>query len=107
MKQHLDIKKKLEKELEKSKKQLDKKVKFYKSNAKKILKRQTIIGKDYLTDEEIINDDKFERARLSIEKAKVEAKKDTATEIVGSKFQTDDWYTKQRRKINEQAFGKK
>jgi len=107
IKLHNDIKTKLEKELEKAKKKADKKIKFYKSNAKKILERQKVIGKNYLTDEEILNDDKFERARLSIEKAKENKTKDTASEIVGSKKRTPEYYDKKRREIDDIAFGRK
>jgi len=107
IKLHNDVKEKLEKELEKAKKKADKKIKFYQSNAKKILERQKLIGKNYLTDEEILNDDKFERARLSIEKAKENKNKDIATEIVGSKKKTLEYYDKKRKEIDDIAFGRK
>jgi len=113
IKQHLDeskksnnTQKKLEAELAKVKKNTDKKIKFYQENAKKILERQEIIGKDYLTDEEIVNDDKFERARLSLEKARAKTNKDTASEIVGSKINDDGYYRKIKKQIDDVAFGR-
>ena len=63
-KELVEAKKKLNTKMEKAVKKLETKVEFYKENAKKILERQTVIGIDRLTDEEILNDDKFERAKL-------------------------------------------
>lgn len=106
VKQHIETKKALEKAMKQITKKLEKQIKFYKENAKKILERQSIIGTDNLTDEEIVNDDKFERAKLEIETARFKASKDTASEIVGSKIKVDSYYKKLRSEIDDVALGR-
>lgn len=93
-------------ELNKANKQIETKVEFYKANAKKVIERRAIVGEG-LTDEEIINDDKFERASLELENAKFKTENKVADEIVGSKRKDDGYYSKMKDKINEVAFGKK
>ncbi len=105
-KELVEAKKKLNTEMEKSIKKLEKKVDFYKENAKTIFERQSIIGTDNLTDEEILNDDKFERAKLEIETAKLRVKNDTASEIVGSKTHDKGYYNKVQKEIDDVAFGR-
>lgn len=83
----------------------EKKVKFYKENAKKIYDRQKELGnfaKD-LSDEDIINDDKYEKAQLK--KQVDEGKKiETASETVGDKNTKKDEYAKIRKEIDKNAF---
>jgi len=92
-------------ELNKANKQIEEKVAFYKANAKKVIERRAIVGEG-LTDEELINDDKFERASLELENAKFKTKNQVADEIVGSKRKDDGYYTKMKEKIDDVAFGK-
>ena len=63
-----------------------------------------------LTDEEVLDDLKFENAQLkkklankTIEEENVEI----ASEIVGDKTKDGDYYSKTREKINKKAFPKK
>ncbi len=125
VKKHLELKKELEeakkqaeqkveaqkqktiKETVKVTKELENKVEFYKENAKKIVDRQLIIGKETLSDEDIINDDKFEKVNLQLELAKIKSNDNTATEVAGSKINTPTEDAKNRKKINDIAFGNK
>lgn len=94
VKQYVDYKQDAEKQIE-----------LYKSHARTLIERRSIVG-DCLTDEELMNDDKFNLAKLELEHAKVTANTQTADEIVGAKKQDKGYYTKMKKKINEVAFGK-
>ena len=96
------------KELETVKAEKAGKIKFYKENAKKIHDRKVELGdfgKD-LSDEDITNDDKFEKAQL--EKQLAENKNiETASEKVRGKTTKTDNYAKIRKQINKNAFPSK
>lgn len=90
-------------------KAMDEKIEFYKRNAKTIIERRTEVGEYKITDEELLNDDKFALAKAEIENASLRAEREDGSEVLGSKAsQRDDgWYAEKRRKIDEQAFPKK
>jgi len=89
---------------------LRKQVELYESSAKEIVSRRNELdefGKD-LSDEDILNDDKFAKAKLEKENTLLKASKDSdENEIVGAKKHDDDYYAKKRAKINEKAFPKR
>jgi len=95
------------KELRKEKASLEKKVELYKTKAKTILERQVELGEGCeLTEEEILNDDKFGKAKAEKELAKANAELNKGNDIVGSKLTHDEkWYADQREKIDKKAFG--
>jgi len=91
------------KELRKS---MDEKIEFYKNNAKTIIERRAEV-KDYeISDEDLLNDDKFAKAKLEIENAQLKANLEVGSEVVGSKTRTEEWYAERRKKIDKQAFRK-
>ena len=123
----LDIKKKTKTNLEKASSDKDrltkgirklakqvidlrKQVELYESSAKEIVSRRDELGefgKD-LTDEDILNDDKFAKAKLEKENTLLKASKDSdENEIVGAKKHDDDWYAEKRKKIDKYAFPKR
>lgn len=93
------------KKLETVKAEKEDKIKFYKENAKKIHDRKVELAdfaKD-LSDEDIVNEDKFEKAQLK--KQVAESKTiETASENVGDKTTKADEYTEYRKQINASAF---
>ena len=93
------------KELETVKAEKEDKVKFYKENAKKIHERKVELGdfaKD-LSDEDITNDDKFEKAQLKKQVAKSKII-EIASENVGDKITKKDEYTEIKKQIDGKAF---
>jgi len=104
-KQKAGVRKMTKKYLE-LKKASEDKIKFYMDNAKKIIKRRAEVEGSGISDEDLMNDDKFERAKAELENAKLKAQLEKGSEIVGSKVEHKDdaWYAEKRRKINEQAF---
>jgi len=113
----LDIKKTLRKakterdEFEKQVADLTKQVELYESSAKEIIKRREELG-DYgknMSDEDILNDDKFGKVKAEKENTILRAKTESdENEIVGSKVNTksDEWYKKKRKAIDKVAFKK-
>jgi len=96
--------KKVAKQLIEAKKQ----VKLYAENAKEILTRRAEIGSYEISDEDILNEDKFEKAKLELENAKLKAEKENANDIIGIKPEKGkDYYTNIQKKINKDAFGYK
>jgi len=94
---------KLANQLVKARKSID----LYKAEAKKILQRQEELG-DYaknLTDEDILNDDKFEKAKLEKENALLKASQHKDDDIVGGQKEDNNYYAKKRAEINRYAFG--
>lgn len=81
-----------------------KQVETYKANAQEILKRRTELDGYEISDEDIMNDDKFEKAKLTMENAKLKAEKDDANEIVGVKAKDDEYYERKRKEIHTSAF---
>lgn len=83
-----------------------KEVKMYKENAVKVYERRQELGdfaKD-LSDNDIIDNDKFEKAQLKKQVASTEHI-ETASEQVGEKKRTSDIYSQYRTKIDDKAFG--
>jgi len=81
------------------------KIAFYKANAEEINKRRTDLG-DYsndLSDVDILNDEKFAKAKAKKENAKIEK---SAVDVVGKKEKDEDFYTQKRNEINDLAFPK-
>ena len=97
--------KELKKQLISAKADSEKRVAFYKANAGEINKRREDIG-DYgkdLTDEDILDDEKFAKAKADKENAKIEK---GSAETVGTKGKDNDYYTRMRKEIDGQAFPK-
>ena len=113
----LDTKKALRKakaerdEFEKQVKDLTKQVELYESSAKDIIKRREELG-DYakdMSDEDILNDDKFGKVKAEKENTILRAKNESDNdEIVGSKVKekSDEWYKNKREAIDKVAFKK-
>ena len=82
----------------------NKKVELYKANAKEIVKRQAELGETELTDEEILNEDKFALAKAEKENALLIASANKGDEIVSSGVEHDDkWYADKRKEIDKKA----
>ncbi len=85
---------------------LKKQLNLYKSNAKEIIKRREELG-DFiadLTDEDILNDDKFARAKTEKENVLLRAQVEKGSENVGTKVKDDLYYAKRRKAIDDEAF---
>jgi len=96
--------KKVAKQLIEAKKQVE----LYKVNAKEILTRRVEVGSYEISDEDILNDDKFDKAKLVLENAKLIADREDSNDIVGIKpEQGEDYYAKKQKEINKLAFGHK
>ena len=86
-------------------KSLKKQLELYKANAKEIIKRREELGADIeLTDEDILNDDKFGKAKAEKENLLLKARLETSSETVGTKLKGDDYYAKKRKAIDKEAF---
>ena len=95
------------KELRKEKASLEKKVELYKNKAKTILERQAELGEGCeLTEEEILNDDKFGKVKAEKELAKAKAELNKGNDIVGAKklLRDEKWYADKRNAIDREAF---
>ena len=84
-----------------------KETQLYKENAKTILTRKAELGDTKISDEDILNDDKFEKAKLEIENAKLKAENDESSDVVGIKEKGSDYYANKRKEISRRAFGHK
>ena len=81
-----------------------KQVKLYKTNAKEINKRRTELGETKLTDEELLNDDKFALAKAEKENVLLKASANKGDEIVASGVERDDeWFAGKRKEIDKHA----
>ena len=98
------------------KKASKKKVKFYQDNANTICERREELGEEFaseLTDEDILNDDKFTGLKAEKENVELRADMETASSkesgdgVIGSKsaLKKVDSYAKKREAVNEVAFG--
>ncbi len=99
----------LKKEIAKIKDEMSKKIKFYKKNAVEINKRRAELG-DFgndLTDEQILNPDKFEKAQLKKQNVELTSDIETSSDIVGLKKKDNGYYAKKQKEINDVAFPKK
>jgi hypothetical protein len=89
---------------------LKQQVELYKANAKKILQRREELG-EYaanLTDEQILNDDKFELAKVKKENLELKVAHKKSDDVVGSKAlleKGEDYYAKKRKAVDDAAFG--
>jgi len=97
---------KVAKKYKELRKAMDEKIEFYKTNAKTIIERRAEVGDYEINDEELLNDDKFARAKVEMENAQLRANLETGSEVLGSKAsQRDDgWYAKKRAEIDKKAF---
>lgn len=95
------------KDLETAKVNSDKQVNFYKDNAKEIEKRRNELGEEFagsLTDEELMNSDKYDLAVAKKEKAELTARTlETASTTVGDEVRNDEFYADIRAKVNKSA----
>ena len=99
-------------EIKKIKSEADKKIKFYSDNAKLIIERKEELGDEFaegLSDKDILDEDKFIKAKLEKENTLLRAQVEGDTEIVGDKQSSRDegWYAGQRKKVDDLAFGSK
>ncbi len=85
-------------------KSLKKQLELYKANAKEIIKRRDEIGDVELTDEDILNDDKFGKAKAEKENLLLKAQLETGSETVGTKVKGEEYYAKKREAIEKEAF---
>ncbi len=86
-------------------KSLKKKLGLYKANAKEIITRREELGADVeLTDEDILNDDKFGKAKAEKENLRLKAQLETSSETVGTKVKGEEYYAKKRKEIEKEAF---
>lgn len=106
-----------EKSLEDSKKQNEEAIKVAKENATKVAERKAELA-DFaseMTEEEILNDDKYENAKLKKEKADLEAKLEEATKTpekasvntemsTGTKGKKKDAFSEKRDRVKNLAF---
>ena len=89
-------------------KSMNDKIDFYKKNAVEINKRRDELedfAKD-LTDEQILNDDKFEKAKLEKENSELKINIEKSSETVAIKGRDNDYYTKKKKEIDAVAFKK-
>lgn len=94
----------LTKELTEAKKQVE----LYKTEAKTLITRREELG-DYaneLTDADLLNEDKFVRAKLEKEKSLEKASAVKEDDIVGSSKKDSGYYAKMRKEITAQAYKK-
>jgi hypothetical protein len=99
----------LKKEVANVKDEMSQKIEFYKKNAVEINKRREELG-DFgndLTDEHILNNDKFEKARLEKENVDLKTSVETSSDVVGLKKKDDSYYAKKQKEINAVAFPNK
>ncbi|MHA1874336.1 MAG: hypothetical protein ACTSVB_09485, partial [Candidatus Heimdallarchaeaceae archaeon] len=99
-------------EIKKIKLEADQKIKFYKENASEIHKRREELGVDFakdLSDKDILDEDKFVKAKLEKENSLLRAKVENSDDVVGDKDtqRDNEFYSTVRNKINEIAYGKK
>jgi len=97
-------------EIKKIKEEAEEKLTFYKENAKKIVERRNALGdcaKD-LSDKDIVDDEKFEKALLKKENELLRSKVEGCSDTVGDKIveKDEEWYSQTRKAIDKHAFGK-
>ena len=106
---------KLEAELKKASSEIEvakvdntSKVEFYKTNARLIVERRIQLGEScILTDEELVNDDKFALAKSELENAQLRAKVSSGSDKVGEVSEKGpEYYEAKRKEIDTLAFGK-
>jgi hypothetical protein len=98
-------------EIKKIKKEAGEKIKFYSENAKEIIKRKIELGETFskdLSDEEILDNDKFANAKLEKENTLLRAKVEGGNDVVSDKSlkRDEEWYSNTQKKIDSLAFGR-
>jgi len=98
-------------EIKKIKSEADEKIKFYSENAKKIIERKIELGDNFskdLSDNDILDDDKFAKANLEKENVLLRAKVEGSSDTVGDKElkRDDDYYSEKQKEIDGLAFGR-
>jgi len=105
--------KKASKELTKEKAKLEADLKkaseekeLYKKKAKTLIERRAELGEaSQLTDDELLNDDKFERAKVELENAKLKAQISSSSDIVSEHSErSSKWFADKRKEIDDLAF---
>lgn len=102
----------LREEMKKIKKESEEKIKLYETEAKTIIRRRNELGEEYskdLSDKDILNNDKFERAKLQKENDMLKAATEDTSDIVGAKVDShysEDELGKASEEIDKKAFGK-
>jgi len=88
----------------------DKKIGWYKANAVELLKRRESLGKfaEDLSDDKIMDNDAYAKARLEKENALLKAVKESGNDVVGDKYflgKDDSELNRLRDEISHKAFG--
>ena len=102
----------MKEEIVKIKRENEEKVNLYKEHAQVIVARKSELGEEYLSelsDSDLLNDDKFERAKLLKENDLLIASKDNEEDIVlGEKSEAKENETDRLKKeIDDKACGRK
>ena len=103
----------LKEEVAKIKIESEAKINLYKENAQLIISRQSELGEEYsseLSDSDLLNDDKFERAKLLKENDLIKSSKDNKEDdmIIGEKPEArTSELNAQAKEIDAKAFGAK
>jgi len=98
-------------EIAKINKEANEKIEFYQANAQIIVSRRLELGEEYsqsLSDKDIVNDDKFAKAKLEKENASYRAQAESTSDDVGVKSaldRDDSFYATKRAEIDKKAFG--
>ena len=98
-------------EIKKIKSEADEKIKLYLDSAQEIIKRKTELGEDFakdLSDKDILNDDKFAKAKLEKENSLLRAQVESGNDTAGDKTEKRDeeWYANKHKEIDNIAFGR-
>ena len=100
----------LKEEVKKIKDEKALEVSFYKDNAVTIHDRRLELGKiaENLTDEEVLNEEKYNQVKLEKENRLLKAHLNTGDEVVGSKIHDRDssWYSQKQKEVDDNAFGR-
>ncbi|MHA1437853.1 MAG: hypothetical protein ACTSPD_09750 [Promethearchaeota archaeon] len=95
------------KDLETAKIDSEKQVNFYKENAKELEKRRNELGEEFaghLTDEDLMNSDKYDLAVAKKENAELAGRNlEIASTVVGDEVRTETFYSEMQQRINERA----
>jgi transcription elongation factor Elf1 len=88
----------------------DKKINWYKANAIELIRRRESLGKfaDDLSDEKIMDEDSYAKARLEKENALLKANKERGNDVVGDKYflvKDAGELNRLKNEINSKAFG--
>ena len=99
-------------EIKKIKAEATEKIEFYSENAKEIIKRKIELGEDSakdLSDNDILDDDKFAKAKLEKENTLLRASVEKGNDNVADKISQRDseWFKEQQLKVDNIAFGRK